>query len=93
MFKHPPPAGRGNPGAPAGRGLSRGQIKSGQILKLIVWTKIGVYSIQLFSASSTLSFSSLSCLKLKKKMSLKIWVCVVLEGFWTIGVLNIDGFP
>ena len=38
----------------------QGQVKSGQILKLVVWTKIGVYSIQLFSANSTIPFSTLS---------------------------------
>ena len=37
-----------------------GQVKSGQILKLVVWNKIGVYSIQLFIARSTIPFSSLS---------------------------------
>ena len=36
-----------------------GLVKSGQILKLVVWTKIGVYSIQLFIASSMIPFSSL----------------------------------
>ena len=38
----------------------QGQVKSGQILKLVVWTKIGVYSIQLSSASSTIPVSALS---------------------------------
>ena len=71
----------------------QGQVKLGQILKLVVLTKIGVYSIQIFIASSTISFSSLSVVQNFQKMKLKILSCIVLEGFWTIGVPNIDGFP
>ena len=36
------------------------QGKSGQILNLVVWTRIEVYSIQLSIASSAIPFSSLS---------------------------------
>ena len=45
----------------------QGQVKSGQIFKLVVWSKIGVYSIQLFSASSMIPFSSLQMSKTSKK--------------------------
>ena len=54
--------------------LGRGQVsqfKSGLILKLVVWNKIGVCSIQLSSASSTIPFwifIFVSCLELWKSL-------------------------
>ena len=57
----------------------QGQVKSGQISKLVVWTKMGVYNF-------------VSCLQLPKNV-MEILECVVFEDFWTIGVPNIDGVP
>ena len=51
----------------------QGQVKSGQILKLVVWTKIGVYSIQLSTANSTIPFSSFSVVKNFQKCNWKFW--------------------